>query len=376
MSPTLDLTKQLIACPSLTPNDAGCQEILAKRLQPLGFKIENMRFGKVDNLWARRGTEKPLFVFLGHTDVVPTGPEDQWHSPPFDPTIRDGHLYGRGAADMKSGIAAMIVAIERFIQTNPKHKGSVALLVTSDEEGESIDGVVKVIEKLESRKEKIDWCLVGEPSSQKIIGDTIKIGRRGSLHGKLTLHGVQGHIAYPDKAANPIHLFANPLSLLSAEVWDKGNKHFPPTTFQISNVHSGTGATNVIPGQLEARFNFRFSTENTPEQLKSRVHTLLDQCKVKYDIEWTLSGIPFLTREGALLKAICQAIKKETNIDTELSTIGGTSDGRFVAPTGAEVIEFGLLNATIHKIDECVKVDDLEILTNIYGRILELLLAR
>jgi succinyl-diaminopimelate desuccinylase len=277
---------------------------------------------------------------------------------------------------MKSGIAAMIVAIERFIQTHPKHKGSVALLVTSDEEGESIDGVVKVIEKLESRKEKIDWCLVGEPSSQKTIGDTIKIGRRGSLHGKLTLHGVQGHIAYPDKAANPIHLFAGPLSKLSAEVWDKGNEHFPPTTFQISNVHSGTGATNVIPGQLEARFNFRFSTESTPEQLKSRVHALLDQCKVKYDLEWTLSGIPFLTREGALLKAVCQAIKKETNIDTELSTIGGTSDGRFVAPTGAEVIEFGLLNATIHKIDECVKISDLEVLTSIYGHILELLLAR
>jgi succinyl-diaminopimelate desuccinylase len=374
MSSTLELTKQLMGCPSLTPNDAGCQELLIDRLKGIGFIVEKLRFGEVDNLWARRGRERPLFAFAGHTDVVPTGALEDWTSAPFEPTVRDGYLYGRGAADMKGGLAAMITATEDFIAKHPNHRGSIGFLITSDEEGVAVNGTVKVIDQLESRKEKIDWCLVGEPGSLVEVGDVIKNGRRGSFHGKLFIHGIQGHVAYPHLADNPIHRFAEALTKLSSEVWDKGNEYFPATTFQVSNVHSGDGATNVIPGRLEALFNFRFSTESTPESLKQRVYEILDQCNLKYDIEWSLSGMPFLTPRGILVGAVQKAIKQVVNIDTELSTSGGTSDGRFIAPTGAEVVEVGLINTTIHKVNECTKVSDLAILSDIYTRVLEELL--
>lgn len=375
MSATLDLTLDLISRPSVTPIDADCQTIMAERLAKIGFNIEKMRFGDVDNLWARRGTAAPLFCFAGHTDVVPTGDLGKWSSAPFAPEIRDGQLYGRGTADMKSALAAMVVACERFVAEHPNHQGSVAFLITSDEEGPSINGTVKVIEALEARNEKIKWCLVGEPSSTNTLGDVIKNGRRGSLNGILTVHGKQGHVAYPHLADNPIHRAAPAITELSNEIWDHGNKFFPATTFQISNLSSGTGANNVIPADINIVFNFRFSTELTAEQLKTRTHAILDKHNLKYTLDWSLSGQPFLTAEGELVAAAQEAIRETVNVETELSTSGGTSDGRFIAPTGAQVLELGVLNATIHQINEHVDVASLEPLTDIYQSILTKLLA-
>ena len=374
-TPTLSLARDLIARASVTPEDAGCQALLRERLEPLGFAAEPMRFGEVDNLWIRRGEAGPVFCFAGHTDVVPTGPRERWSSDPFLPEVREGRLYGRGSADMKGSIAAMTTAIERFLRAHPDHRGSIALLITSDEEGPSIDGTVKVVERLESRGEKIDWCLVGEPSSTARVGDVIKNGRRGSLSGRLRVQGRQGHVAYPHLADNPIHRVAPALAELAGTEWDQGNEFFPPTTFQISNIHAGTGATNVIPGEAEVLFNFRYSTESTQEDLKRRVHAVLDRHGLQYDLEWTLSGEPFLTPRGALVEATVAAIREETGVDTELSTAGGTSDGRFIAPTGAQVVELGPLNATIHQIDEHVGVEELETLSRIYEGILVRLLA-
>ena len=370
MSDTLELARDLISRASVTPEDAGCQPLLGERLKAIGFELEPMRFEDVDNLWARRGTSEPLFVFAGHTDVVPTGPEEQWQSPPFTPTITDGKLYGRGAADMKSSIAAMVTACERFTQQHPDHQGSIGFLITSDEEGQSINGTVKVVKALQQRQEQIDWCLVGEPSSTEKVGDVIKNGRRGSLGAVLTVHGKQGHVAYPHLARNPVHEFAPALNELVSTQWDQGNDHFPPTTFQISNLHAGTGANNVIPGKLQVEFNFRFSTEVTDTQLRQQVETILDRHNLDYRIDWNLSGQPFLTPEGELVEAAQQAIQSVTGYATQLSTAGGTSDGRFIAPTGAQVVELGPLNATIHQVDECVDVADLETLSNIYEQIL------
>lgn len=375
MSDTLELTKQLISKRSVTPDDAGCQEIMIQRLQALGFEIERLRFGDVDNFWARRGTQAPLYAFAGHTDVVPSGPEAEWQSPPFEPTIKDNMLYGRGAADMKGSLAAMVTACERFIAAHPDHNGSIGFLITSDEEGVAVDGTVKVVEHLEARNEKIQGCLVGEPTSTHRAGDVIKNGRRGSLGAKLTVHGIQGHVAYPHLAANPLHLFAPALQELVSTEWDRGNEFFPATTFQISNIHAGTGATNVIPGSLEVVFNFRFSTELTSELIQHKVETLLNKHQLNYDIEWSLSGNPFLTPAGELVDAARAAIKQVTGLDAELSTTGGTSDGRFIAPTGAQVIELGPRNATIHKINECVEVDDLNALSTMYEQILKNLLC-
>jgi succinyl-diaminopimelate desuccinylase len=375
MSATLDLTLDLISRPSVTPVDADCQTIMAERLAKIGFHIEKMRFGDVDNLWARRGTTAPLFCFAGHTDVVPTGDLGKWSSAPFAPEIRDGQLYGRGTADMKSALAAMVVASERFVAEHPNHQGSVAFLITSDEEGPSINGTVKVIEALEARNEKIKWCLVGEPSSTNTLGDVIKNGRRGSLNGILTVHGKQGHVAYPHLADNPIHRAAPAITELSNEVWDHGNQFFPATTFQISNLSSGTGANNVIPADINIVFNFRFSTELTADQLKARTHAILDKHNLKYTLDWSLSGHPFLTAEGELVAAAQAAIREIVGVETELSTSGGTSDGRFIAPTGAQVLELGVLNATIHQINEHVDVASLEPLTDIYQSILTKLLV-
>ncbi len=375
MSDTLKLAEQLISRESVTPEDAGCQDLLIERLSPIGFKAEKLRFGDVDNIWLRRGDEEPLYAFAGHTDVVPTGPLDQWQSPPFTPTYRDGYLYGRGAADMKGSIAAMTTACERFFANHPNHKGSFAFLITSDEEGPSINGTVKVVEALEARNEKIKACIVGEPSSINATGDVIKNGRRGSLGGHLTVYGTQGHVAYPHLAENPVHLATPALQELCAIEWDQGNEFFPATTFQISNIHAGTGATNVIPGELEVVFNFRFSTNVTDNDLQQKVISILDKHQLKYDVKWTLSGQPFLTAAGELVDAAKAAIKEEVGIDTELSTSGGTSDGRFIAPTGAQVVELGPSNATIHKINECVKADDLDNLSRIYERILVKLLT-
>jgi succinyl-diaminopimelate desuccinylase len=375
MSPTLALTLDLLQRASLTPNDAGCQPLLAERLRPLGFKIEPLRFADVDNLWARFGDAAPLFVFAGHTDVVPTGEVSAWKYPPFTPTIDNGMLYGRGAADMKGGIAAFVTACERFLAKHPKPKGSIALLITSDEEGPSINGTVKVVEHLEAHHEKINWCLVGEPTSGKQLGDTVKNGRRGSLTGYLSVEGVQGHVAYPHLADNPIHRFAPALQALCDEVWDNGNEFFPPTTFQISNIHAGTGATNVIPQTLDVVFNFRHSTAVTKPELQARVVKILETASLKYQLKWVNSGEAFLTANGELLAATQQAIHEVCGIHTELSTSGGTSDGRFIAPTGAQVLELGVLNATIHKVNEAVAVQDLENLSLIYERILEKLLG-
>lgn len=375
MSKTLELAKDLISRPSVTPEDAGCQQTMITRLQAIGFNVELLRFEDVDNFWARRGDSGPVFAFAGHTDVVPTGPMDQWESHPFKPEIRDGMLYGRGAADMKGSLAAFVTACERFISQHPAHKGSIALLITSDEEGPSINGTVRVVETLEARDEKIDWCLVGEPSSTSKIGDIVKNGRRGSLGARLIVNGVQGHVAYPHLADNPIHRVAPVLAELAATEWDQGNEHFPPTTFQVSNIRGGTGATNVIPGEVEVIFNFRFSTETTADALKQRVEAVFDKHQLDYEIQWNLSGQPFLTPEGELVSAACEAIKELAVIDTELSTSGGTSDGRFIAPTGAQVLELGPVNATIHKVNECVNVEDLDILSDIYERILEKLLS-
>ncbi len=374
MTPTIELAKNLIARRSLTPDDAGCQEILIERLEKLGFTVEKMRFGFVDNFWARRGTAKPLVVFAGHTDVVPTGPVEQWVSEPFTPTIRDGMLYGRGSADMKTSIAAFIVALEEFLAVNPNHNGSIGLLITSDEEGVAVDGTVKVVEALKARGELLDYCIVGEPTSNLKVGDMIKNGRRGSLSGKLTVKGVQGHIAYPHLVKNPIHKAAPAIAELATTLWDKGNEYFPPTSFQVSNIHGGTGATNVVPGHVEILFNFRYCTASTEQSLRERVHGVLDRHQLEYDIEWE-SGKPYLTPKGNLVEAISAAIEESFGITPELSTSGGTSDGRFIADICPQVIEFGPLNATIHKLNECVGVADIEPLKDTYRRTLEKLLA-
>ena len=376
MSDTLDLAIDLISRPSVTPEDAGCQACMADRLGALGFRKESLRFEDVDNLWARRGDSGPLFCFAGHTDVVPTGPREKWQSDPFRPEIRDGLLYGRGAADMKGSLAAMITATERFLARHPDHRGSIAFLITSDEEGPSVNGTVKVVEALEARNEKIDWCLVGEPSSTRQVGDVVKNGRRGSLGCVLRVKGIQGHVAYPHLASNPIHSAAPALAELTATQWDKGNEFFPETTLQISNIHAGTGASNVIPGVCEVTFNLRYSTEQTHEALRERIEGIFKRHGLDYDIEWTLSGRPFLTPRGELVAAAQQAIAAVAGFQTELSTAGGTSDGRFIAPTGAQVLELGPLNATIHRVDECVSVADLDLLSAMYERILENLLAR
>jgi succinyl-diaminopimelate desuccinylase len=371
MTATLDLARQLINIPSVTPDDLGCQKIIAERLSNIGFKIKHLRYGEVDNLWARLGTQSPLFVFAGHTDVVPTGPAEQWSNDPFTPTIVNDVMTARGSADMKSSIAAMVCACEEFLANNKEINGSIAFLITSDEEGPAIDGTVKVLEYLASNNEKIDWCLVGEPSSTNTVGDVIKNGRRGSFSGDLTIHGVQGHIAYPHLAKNPIHLFAGALQDLCDEVWDNGNDFFPPTSFQISNIHGGTGASNVIPGDLNVQFNLRFSTEITDQQIKQRIEAILNKHQLEYTINWSLSGQPFLTSGGELVEAAKQAIKSVCNIETELSTAGGTSDGRFIAPTGAQVVELGPVNESIHKIDENINIVELEKLTEIYTEILK-----
>jgi len=374
MSKTLELAIELISRPSITPEDKGCQTLLAERLSQIGFNNEHLRSGEVDNLWSRRGQAKPLFVFAGHTDVVPTGNPESWQFPPFTPTQHEGYLYGRGSVDMKSSIAAMVTACERFIARNPEHKGSIAFLITSDEEGPATDGTIKVVEHLEARNEKMDWCLVGEPSSSKKLGDEVKNGRRGSLTGRLTVHGIQGHVAYPHLADNPIHKFSKALAELCQTEWDQGNAFFPPTTFQVSNMHSGTGATNVIPQDLGVIFNFRYSTELTHHEIEQKVTTLLDSHHLNYTLQWEHSGAPFLTSEGELVAATQEAIKEICGYETKLSTAGGTSDGRMIAPTGAQVIELGPLNATIHKVDEHVSISDLDLLSDVYERILEKLL--
>ncbi|QPK63416.1 succinyl-diaminopimelate desuccinylase [Methylomonas sp. LL1] len=375
MTETLTLLEQLIRRESVTPNDADCQDILAQRLSKLGFSDERMNFADTQNLWLRRGLNPPLFVFLGHTDVVPTGPLTAWDSPPFEPSIRDGKLYGRGAADMKGGIAAFVTAVERFISQHPSHKGSIAIMMTSDEEGIATNGVVKVVDVLEQRQEKIDWCLVGEPSSDKLIGDVVRVGRRGSLNAKLTVFGIQGHVAYPELAENPIHTVAPALKELTEEVWDQGNAFFPPTRLQISNINGGTGAENIIPGQLEIQFNLRFCTELDEASIKTRTHAILDKHGFKYDLQWRLSGNPFLTSGGALIDATHAAIQSVCGFETIDDTGGGTSDGRFIAPTGAQVIELGPLNASIHKVNEHIGLDELETLSRIYEQILVNLLA-
>jgi succinyl-diaminopimelate desuccinylase len=374
-SPTLALTQELIRRPSVSPEDQGCLQIIGERLAALGFRLERMPFGPVENLWALHGDSKPVLCFAGHTDVVPSGPREEWHTDPFEPVVRDGILYGRGAADMKSGLAAMITATERFIARHPNHAGTLAFLLTSDEEGPSIDGTRRVMEVLEARGEKITWCIVGEPTSTNALGDMVKIGRRGSLSGKLTVHGVQGHVAYPHLADNPVHAAAPALAELASRVWDKGNEFFQPTTFQISNISAGTGAPNVIPGELKARFNIRFSTEQTVEKLQRTITEILDRHKVNYTLEWFVSGLPFFTPPGELSNAVITAVKEKTGRTPELSTTGGTSDGRFIAPTGAQVVELGVINATIHKVNENVRVADIDTLSETYERIMELLLT-
>jgi succinyl-diaminopimelate desuccinylase len=375
MTDALELTRALIACPSVTPSDAGCQALMAARLAARGFRVETLQFGSVTNLWARRGEAAPLLCFAGHTDVVPTGPLEEWRSDPFTPVIRDGVLYGRGAADMKSGLAAMVTATEAFVADHPDHRGSIAFLITSDEEGPSVDGTKRVVEALKARGETIDWCIVGEPSSDKAVGDTIKIGRRGSLSGRLSVHGVQGHVAYPQLAENPVHTLAPALAELTSRVWDSGDAFFQPTTFQISNLNAGTGAPNVIPGELKARFNLRYSPVQTVEGLKRTVEDILDRHGVRYTLEWYVSGEPFYTPPGALSEAAVSAITAVTGASPVLSTGGGTSDGRFIAPLGAQVVELGVTNATIHKVNECVRVEEIGLLHRMYRGVLERLLA-
>jgi succinyl-diaminopimelate desuccinylase len=367
---TLALTQQLIARRSVSPDDAGCLDILIDILNPLGFRCEKISANGVDNLWARRGTQAPLVCFAGHTDVVPTGPLEQWHSDPFTPAIRDGVLYGRGAADMKTSLAAFVAAIAEFIRDHPDHAGSIAVLFTSDEEGPAVDGTVRVVEELARRGEKIDYCIVGEPTSVNKLGDMIKNGRRGSLSGTLTVKGVQGHVAYPHMARNPVHEVAAAIAELAQTEWDRGNEYFPPTTWQISNINAGTGATNVIPGEAKIMFNFRFSTASTVESLQTRVHGILDRQGVEYDLDWLYGGRPFLTKKGDLVDAVARAIKTVTGVDTELSTTGGTSDGRFIADICPQLVEFGPVNATIHKVNECVRTEDVETLPVIYKQIL------
>lgn len=374
MNDTLALTRELIARRSVTPDDAGCQDIIAARLRPLGFSLETIAGGGVTNLWARRGSSAPLICFAGHTDVVPTGPLEEWQSPPFEPVERDGKLFGRGAADMKTSLAAFVTAIEAFVANHPDHNGSIALLITSDEEGVATDGTVKVVEALQARGESIDYCIVGEPTSVNALGDMVKNGRRGSLSGRLVVRGQQGHIAYPHLARNPIHLALPALAELAATQWDHGNAHFPPTSWQVSNIHAGTGATNVIPGALEVLFNFRFSTESTADSLQRRVHAVLDRHGLDYAIEWSLSGHPFLTPHGTLSDAVRAAVRDVTGLDPEISTTGGTSDGRFIAKICPQVVELGPVNASIHKLNEHIELGSIEPLRQIYLRILEGLL--
>ena len=375
MSKTLALTQELMSLSSVTPEDKGCQARLAELLTPLGFVCETIQSGEVTNLWARKGTAQPLVVFAGHTDVVPTGPLERWQSHPFQPTLREGRLYGRGASDMKTSIAAMVVACEEFTAAHPDHQGSIGFLITSDEEGPAIDGTVVVCNALKARGEQLDYCIVGEPTSAKTLGDMIKNGRRGTMSGKLTVKGIQGHIAYPQLARNPIHQAAPALAELVAEQWDAGNEYYLPTSWQISNIHGGTGASNVIPGEVVIDFNFRFSTASTVEGLQQRVHAILDKHGLEYDLKWTVGGLPFLTPRGDLSDALSKAIKDETGLDTELSTTGGTSDGRFIAQICAQVIEFGPPNDSIHKIDEHIEVRYIDPLKNIYRKTLENLLA-
>jgi succinyl-diaminopimelate desuccinylase len=375
MSQAIDLTKDLIARRSVTPADEGCQRLLCERLAASGFRIEALPFGNVENFWARRGRGGPVLCFAGHTDVVPTGPLEEWQSDPFTPTVRDGLLYGRGAADMKSGLAAMVTACEAFVAATPEHRGSIAFLITSDEEGPSVDGTRRVVQLLRERGERIDWCVVGEPSSEREVGDTIKIGRRGSLSGRLTVHGVQGHVAYPQLAENPVHSFAPALAELTRRVWDQGSEHFQPTTFQVSNLNSGTGAPNVIPGELRARFNLRYSPAQTLDALKATVEEILKRHKVRYSLEWFVSGEPFYTAAGELSAAVSAAISAVRGTAPQLSTGGGTSDGRFVATLGAQVVELGVVNASIHKVNECVRVSDIEALHQMYLGVLRNLLS-
>jgi len=372
---TLDLARALIARRSVTPDDAGCLELIAGKLEPLGFSCERVDSNAVSNLWARRGRTAPLLCLAGHTDVVPTGPLDQWDSDPFEPSIRDGTLYGRGASDMKTSIAAFITATAAFVRAHPQHRGSIAFLLTSDEEGPATDGTVKVVQALADRGEKPDYCIVGEPTSVKRTGDMIKNGRRGSLSGQLIVKGVQGHVAYPHLARNPVHDVAGAIAELAKTEWDRGNEYFPPTTWQISNMHAGTGANNVVPGTAQIKFNFRFSTASTVESLQTRVHGILDRHGVEYDLNWSYDGRPYLTGKGDLVDVVARAIKAETGIDTELSTTGGTSDGRFIADICPQVVEVGPTNATIHKINESIRLEDLDVLPKIYERILIELLA-
>ena len=374
MSEALDLTRDLIARRSVTPADEGCQQLIAARLARIGFLIEPLIFGNVTNLWARRGRSGPVFCFAGHTDVVPTGPLEEWQSDPFVPTLREGVLYGRGAADMKSGLAAMVTATEEFIATHPAHSGSIAFLITSDEEGPSVDGTRRVAEVLQTRGEHIDWCVVGEPSSEVSVGDTIKVGRRGSLSGRLTVHGVQGHVAYPQLAENPVHTLAPALAELVSRKWDEGTEQFQPTTFQVSNLNAGTGAPNVIPGDLKARFNLRYSPVQTLPELKATVEDILRRHGVRHTLEWYLSGEPFYTPPGALSEAAAAAVAEVTGVPPKLSTGGGTSDGRFIAPLGAQVLELGVVNASIHKVNECVQVADIDALQRMYRNLLRRML--
>ena len=372
--PEIELLSDLVRRASITPDDAGCQQILIARLEALGFECETMVFGDTTNLWARRGSDSPVLCFAGHTDVVPPGDTTEWSTDPFEPTIKDGQMYGRGTADMKSGLASMIVAIEKFLQENDNHKGSIALLITSDEEGRARDGTLKVMETLTGRGETIDWCVIGEPSSQESLGDLIRVGRRGSLSGMLTVSGIQGHVAYPHLADNPIRRFAPVLAELHEIEWDQGNEYFPPTSFQVVNIQSGIGAPNVTPAALSARFNFRYSTEWDHETLQKRVHEVFDAHDIEYELRWHLSGKPFLTEEGKLINAVVQAVAEIVGSKPELSTGGGTSDGRFISPAGVDVVELGPVSASIHKIDEHVNIDDVVRLTSMYQKILELML--
>jgi succinyl-diaminopimelate desuccinylase len=374
MSATIELTQDLVSRASVTPSDGGCQELMAARLERAGFRIEKLRYGNVDNLWAVKGAAGPVLCFAGHTDVVPTGPLEEWRSDPFKPLVRDGLLYGRGAADMKSGLAAMITATEAFVAERPAHPGSIAFLITSDEEGPSMDGTKRVVEELTARGQRVDWCVVGEPSSEKVTGDMIKIGRRGSLSGRLTVRGIQGHIAYPQFAENPVHTLAPALAELTRHVWDQGNEYFQPTSFQISNLNAGTGAPNVIPGELKARFNLRYSPVQPLDGLKRTVEGILQRHKVRFTLEWYLSGEPFYTPPGPLSDAVGAAVKAVTGRSPELSTTGGTSDGRFIAPMGAQVVELGVPNPTIHKVNECVRLEDVDALHAIYLEVLRRLL--
>lgn len=372
--PVIELAQQLIKRPSLSPNDAGCQEIMIKRLEAIGFTVEPMNFGDTLNFWAWRGEGETL-AFAGHTDVVPTGDESHWSSPPFEPTIRDGMLYGRGAADMKGSLAAMVVAAERFVAAHPEHKGRLAFMITSDEEAKAINGTVKVVNALMARNERLDYCLVGEPSSTDKVGDVVKNGRRGSITANLRIHGIQGHVAYPHLADNPVHRAMPALNELVATQWDEGNEFFPATSMQIANLHAGTGSNNVIPGELYVQFNFRFSTELTDSMIRQRVEALLTRHQLKYTLEWVLSGQPFLTSRGALVDAVINAVEHYAEITPQLLTTGGTSDGRFIALMGAQVVELGPVNATIHKVNECVHAADLQLLSRMYQRIMEQLIA-